>query len=416
MISAERMLTFNNIAITLLDGVAFGFYFSMMLRLFDCIVQPIAKRWARIASGVLVYVFLIVITLLQFPLYVNWTLVAVLYVIEIRILYRASFRVAICMGTQGALLSLALNAIARTLMALLIDQPLAVFDSRVDVHIHNLKWMPIGIAFLAAGALLWTIRKLFIDAEAVKDLFGLSHRRMIVAMSISFFAYLDLNLFIYATGGNEPIIKLWCLKSALCVLFGDLLYLSHVYTIAQYLDYAKKSSHTRQELETGRQSNAALENAASRDALTGCKSRTAGLHMLETLFAQENDFLLCYLDLNDLKGVNDRLGHNAGDQYIAAVSHALCAAMKTDAIVCRYGGDEFLVLQLDNDVEALRSNMEEVQRVLHTYSNTSQYPFVLSVGYGIAARQEADSVDKLLALGDARMYEDKRGKTPETVS
>lgn len=416
MISAQSMSIAGSIAITFLDGGAFAFYFAMMLRLFDCVVQPIAKRWMRVASGVLAYVFLIAITLLQFPLYINWTLVAVLYVIEIRILYRASLRVAICMGTQGALLSLALNAIARTLMALLIDQPLAAFDSRMDGHIHNIKWLPIGLAFLAAGALLWAIRKLFIDTEAVKDLFGLSHRRMIVAMSISFFAYLDLNLFIYATGGNEPIIKLWCLKSALCVLFGDLLYLSHVHTIARYLDYAEKSSHTRQELETGRRSNAALENAASCDALTGCKSRTAGLHMLEALFAQGNDLLLCYLDLNDLKGVNDRLGHNAGDQYLAAVSHALRGTMKTDAVICRYGGDEFLVLQLDNDVEALRSNMEEVERVLHTSSNTSQYPFALSVSYGIAARREADSVDALLSLGDARMYADKRTKTPESVS
>lgn len=414
MMDSSMHLQLGYLLITLLVGACFAFYYESMLRFFEQICDRKLPLYAHIAGGAVAYLFMIAVSLLGCPLYVNWTLLGLVYVAEMLVMFRVSPALAASMGMQAALLTLAINSITRALAALALNQPMAVFDSRYANEISNLKRYPIAAAFLLCALLFWAMRRALNVKHFQASLFEPARRRLFLAMSTSFFVYLDLNLLIYDTHGGENSIKLWCLKSAVCVLFGDLLFLSHIHTIAQYLEYEQKSRHARKELERGQRSNAALENAASYDVLTGCRTRAVGLAVLKDLFAQPGDLLLCYIDLNNLKTVNDKAGHNAGDAYLAAVGHALCTNMTTDATVFRYGGDEFVVVQPGGDTAALHRNMEQACRVLTGFSHTSQYPFAMSVSYGIATRQEVSDLTALLALADKRMYADKRQKKSET--
>ena len=111
---------------------------------------------------------------------------------------------------------------------------------------------------------------------------------------------------------------------------------------------------------------AELEARADRDALTGLWNRQGWAITVEQALAvaDRRGFLsqLLFIDLDDLKGINDRLGHAAGDAAIAAVGHALVRVTRGADVVCRSGGDEFLVLLVDarpEDVVGLSERLHE---------------------------------------------------------
>jgi diguanylate cyclase (GGDEF)-like protein len=91
-----------------------------------------------------------------------------------------------------------------------------------------------------------------------------------------------------------------------------------------------------------------------RDPLTGLLNRRGLEGAFERSAAKGVQPALLYLDLDGFKQVNDSLGHRAGDILLQEVSHRLTATIGPDAVACRLGGDEFLVLCEDNSAEAVR--------------------------------------------------------------
>ncbi|KQT87909.1 GGDEF domain-containing protein [Aurantimonas sp. Leaf443] len=91
-----------------------------------------------------------------------------------------------------------------------------------------------------------------------------------------------------------------------------------------------------------------------RDPLTGLLNRRGLENAFERLRTKGVQPALLYLDLDGFKQVNDSLGHRAGDILLQQVSHRLTATVGPDAVACRLGGDEFLVLFQENGAEAVR--------------------------------------------------------------
>ncbi|MGZ6952556.1 MAG: diguanylate cyclase domain-containing protein [Acidimicrobiia bacterium] len=96
----------------------------------------------------------------------------------------------------------------------------------------------------------------------------------------------------------------------------------------------------------------ALADENRRDALTGVGNRRYADEVLASL--QPGD-VVAVVDLDDLRGINARLGHHGGDESIRAIARHLVAAVRTDDAVARLGGDEFLILlrRADTDVGLL---------------------------------------------------------------
>jgi len=97
----------------------------------------------------------------------------------------------------------------------------------------------------------------------------------------------------------------------------------------------------------------AAEEQAYTDTLTGLKNRRALDHLLERLVMSEQDFALIHLDLDYFKAVNDTLGHAAGDHVLREVARAMVQQTRSDDILVRTGGDEF-VLVLSRLTDAAR--------------------------------------------------------------
>ncbi len=93
---------------------------------------------------------------------------------------------------------------------------------------------------------------------------------------------------------------------------------------------------------------AAALRLADRDGLTGLYNRRRMLELLDSAIAaaaQQRQFVgLLFVDLNGFKAVNDIYGHAAGDRILSTVATRISARVRAADIVCRYGGDEFVVV------------------------------------------------------------------------
>ena len=119
---------------------------------------------------------------------------------------------------------------------------------------------------------------------------------------------------------------------------------------------------------------------------------------------------LLYLDLDDFKPINDSAGHEAGDEVLRVVSQRMVASLRESDTVCRWGGDEFVILVVDpgNHTELL----EVVGRLLQRISEPIGFQerrYQVSASIGIACfPADAATVQTLQAAADAAMYEAKR--------
>jgi diguanylate cyclase (GGDEF)-like protein len=157
-----------------------------------------------------------------------------------------------------------------------------------------------------------------------------------------------------------------------------------------------------------------LRHQATHDQLTGLPNRAELLVRLTAALRAERNgpagVVLLFCDLNGFKQVNDRLGHEAGDQLLAEVSARLGAGLRAGDTVARYGGDEFLVLAAAPGEQA-----ETADRLTEHVEGALAEPFVLAgepvtVGVSIGA-VISDGVlgpDELISHADQAMYRVKQ--------
>ena len=97
------------------------------------------------------------------------------------------------------------------------------------------------------------------------------------------------------------------------------------------------------------------------DALTGCLTRTAFHTALKRL---DKPQVLAIVDLNGLKSVNTLSGHSGGDAHIRTIARAIQEALPEDALMCRWGGDEFVILSQGDKTDRMQTLLEDTQATL----------------------------------------------------
>ena len=160
-----------------------------------------------------------------------------------------------------------------------------------------------------------------------------------------------------------------------------------------------------QQLETLKQT---YQEQATRDQLTGLLNRR-GLVLTAEQLPGHLGVLFC--DLDGFKGVNDTLGHAAGDELLEKVARRLDGAMRADSVLGRMGGDEFVVVvpgASDEDLAGLGRRIEiELGKPFLLEAGMARIG--VSIGAAHAAPGERD-LDSLLGQADSLMYEVKRNR------
>jgi diguanylate cyclase (GGDEF)-like protein/PAS domain S-box-containing protein len=147
------------------------------------------------------------------------------------------------------------------------------------------------------------------------------------------------------------------------------------------------------------------------DELTGLHNRrgflTVGAQVLEIASRQGMRVAVLYLDVDNMKAINDRYGHESGDRALRAVAAALREELRSADIAARIGGDEFAALALGLQDAEIRSVQERIRRRLGQTRGDSGGEVSVSVGWTVHASATAPSVERLLADADRAMYREK---------
>jgi len=142
---------------------------------------------------------------------------------------------------------------------------------------------------------------------------------------------------------------------------------------------------------------------AQTDPLTGLHNRRGLTLALEALSAEGHSFAVVALDIDHFKRINDSYGHDVGDQVIRQLAQLMTACSRDADTLCRSGGEEFLMLLPNTNIE---SALRVAERLRHCVEQ-QQIPPVghLTISLGIAVWPiHADDIERVLILADGALY------------
>jgi diguanylate cyclase (GGDEF)-like protein len=151
------------------------------------------------------------------------------------------------------------------------------------------------------------------------------------------------------------------------------------------------------------------------DPLTGLSNlrflHSQGDYELTRARRRESSVVACVLDLDGFKAVNDQLGHHAGDQVLKRVAERLAAAVGSQGICARSGGDEFVMLLPDRHVDDVQPIVDRIHAAVAGVELAAGARPALGVSIGVAEfPRDGATLEELLCRADERMYQSKAAR------
>ena len=152
------------------------------------------------------------------------------------------------------------------------------------------------------------------------------------------------------------------------------------------------------------------------DSLTGLYNRrgfsTYANHLMKLAERTQKNLVLIYADLDNLKLINDQLGHKVGDEAIASIAKVLTETFRESDVVGRVGGDEFAALAFEVKEENITVLRERLDQKLKKSEGEFNQVCALTLSLGIISYnpKETQTIEDLLKQADALMYEAKRSR------
>lgn len=159
--------------------------------------------------------------------------------------------------------------------------------------------------------------------------------------------------------------------------------------------------------------NTRLDEISKKDELTGLFNRRGFIANSEKTLSDPNNIgkvgILCFSDMDNLKMVNDKFGHDDGDFALRTIAAVLRESFRDGDIIGRLGGDEFVVLAitgLDCDIDGLKDRLERVMK-RHNESAAKPYPIAMSSGIYKFKCSSQVNIYEVLDAADRLLYEEK---------
>jgi diguanylate cyclase (GGDEF)-like protein len=158
-----------------------------------------------------------------------------------------------------------------------------------------------------------------------------------------------------------------------------------------------------------------VEERAMTDDLTGLYNRRGFFFLvnpqIELAIRNNKKLLLIYADIDNLKGINDKLGHDSGDRALIETANLLKNTFRKSDIIARLGGDEFVIFCVDTEEENYNILLDHIKNSLKDFNKMdNDINLSLSFGKAVYNPKYPLSIDKLLSQADAEMYKEKKSK------
>ena len=213
--------------------------------------------------------------------------------------------------------------------------------------------------------------------------------------------------FLYAKFNNiRPVYEVPPMMRTIIVIFSSFVMVFS--TIFYNIIYIYSSELRVKSLEL---QNKQLSLDASEDLLTSLLNRRGFLPIVEELMKQDkpSDFCISFCDIDNFKRINDSYGHDAGDEVLRHITKII-TNKSHGCDVCRWGGEEILILMRDCDINLAREKMEELRRSIESSPTIFFNKRIFAtITIGIGENKEGYvSPDDVIRTADARMYYGKQ--------
>lgn len=162
-----------------------------------------------------------------------------------------------------------------------------------------------------------------------------------------------------------------------------------------------------------------LKTLSLMDDLTGLYNRRGFFSAMDDQMQRARDkgikIYFLFMDLDNLKWINDSYGHQVGDQALVSFAGILNKVLRRSDIKGRLGGDEFAILARQTTDDVVEILVARLQADIQRFNERKEHPFHLAVSIGISIFDPHDpcSIDELIAQADKLMYEQKQIKRTE---
>ena len=159
-----------------------------------------------------------------------------------------------------------------------------------------------------------------------------------------------------------------------------------------------------------------LKNLARLDNLTGSCNRGYGLALLDRQIKlarrRKSSVLLAYIDIDNFKDINDTFGHEEGDKVLKEAVKLSKSTLREIDIICRIGGDEFLLILPDSSLRDIPLIRERLNKNFERLNQTLNEPYKIgfSIGFSCYNPDNPQSIDELIKIADKNMYKEKNNK------
>jgi diguanylate cyclase (GGDEF)-like protein len=196
---------------------------------------------------------------------------------------------------------------------------------------------------------------------------------------------------------------------------------NQLFSAIKIIHLLKEQAVTQEKLQASlkkiQESNVKLDEAAKVDELTGIYNRRGfsikANQRIRKPRNQGSKMLAVYADMDNLKFVNDKFGHEEGDYSLKFIADVLKKAFKSKDIVARMGGDEFAVLaNIDGDDDIENRLRKRINKIVYDMNkaNDKEYYIGISLGfYEFACFKDIDILH-IMDTADKRLYEEKKSK------
>ena len=158
-----------------------------------------------------------------------------------------------------------------------------------------------------------------------------------------------------------------------------------------------------------------LITLAAQDELTSLSNRRSLSCSVNSLISayrlKGGKFLICLIDLNGFKSINDSYGHSFGDQILVQIAEMIKSSIREEDLAIRYGGDEFVIVMPGRGIENKDMMKERIRNAVETRFSLNNRQVIVRASIGFAAYpDDGANNDELLHIADYRMYQEKQSR------
>jgi diguanylate cyclase (GGDEF)-like protein len=187
-----------------------------------------------------------------------------------------------------------------------------------------------------------------------------------------------------------------------------------------------KRKHSEEKLKIAladlKKSNRKLQSLSLEDELTGLYNRRGFFLLAEQHYRfcrrEGRKFVVFFGDIDGLKMINDLYGHREGDHAIRQTARILKNTFRESDIIGRYGGDEFIVIGLNDSKETISATQKRFRENMAKCNQNLNKPYEVSISLG-AAEYDIDSslsLEELITAADQKLYEEKLAKKQKAIT